>query len=611
SSLGRAVGQASRDLDKLNGKGKGFGAAMSAGAARAKSGLAGLAGSFGGLAVAAGGFAAVDLFGDSIAEARESQKVSALTASAIKATGGAAKVTADQVGDLAGSLSRKTGIDDEVIQSGSNLLLTFKNIKNEAGKGNDVFNQATAATLDLSKAGFGSVESASKGLGKALNDPVKGITALGKAGVTFTEAQKKQIKTMVKSGDTLGAQKIILAEIEAQVGGAAAATATAGDKAKVTFDNLKESAGTALLPVIDRAQQAFVGLVEGWQAGTGAGGQLSTVFQQVGAAVSAVVGFFVQYQDVLLPIAAAIAAVVVAMKVWTAVTTAYTAVQAALNLVMAANPIGLVVLAIVALVAGLVIAYKKSETFRNIVNGAWSAIKTAAVAVFNFLKTFISGAFSFIKNAFLKYTPLGIIISNFGRIKAFVTGVWNTLKAGASAVWSGIKNSISSAIDSVNSTVAGLRNRVVGALRGAAQWLYDSGRAIIQGLVNGVKSLINRPAEIIRGGLAAARRLLPFSPAKEGPFSGRGYTLYSGRALMQDFGRGIEAGKAAAVAATSRAAGSVSDALSFDTAFGESPSASSTTVINVNVTTGVGDKVAIGREVATVLEAYRSSGGRK
>ena len=193
-----------------------------------------------------------------MAEARESEKVGKTTAQIIKATGGAAKVSAGQVGALAESLSEKAGVDDEVIQTGANMLLTFKNVRNEAGQGSAVFDRATAAAVDLSASGFGSVDSSAKMLGKALNDPLKGISALGKAGVTFTQQQKDQIKVLMESGDVLGAQKIILKEVESQVGGVAAASATMGEKVKVSWDNLKEQVGTALLPALDKLGKWFL-----------------------------------------------------------------------------------------------------------------------------------------------------------------------------------------------------------------------------------------------------------------------------------------------------------------------------------------------------------------
>ena len=196
--------------------------------------------------------------GDSITEARESEKVGKTTAAIIKSTGGAAKVSAAQVGDLAEAISVKAGVDDEAIQTGANLLLTFKNVRNEAGEGSKVFDRATQAAVDLSSAGFGSVDGAAKMLGKALNDPLKGISALGKAGVTFTEQQKEQIKALMETGDVLGAQKIILGEVESQVGGVAAANATMGEKVRVAWDNFKESVGVKLLPVLDKLGAWFI-----------------------------------------------------------------------------------------------------------------------------------------------------------------------------------------------------------------------------------------------------------------------------------------------------------------------------------------------------------------
>lgn len=240
---------------------------------------------------------ALGFFNDSLGEAREAQKVGAVTEQIIKSTGRSANVTAGQVGTLTERLSRKAGVDDELIQSGSNLLLTFKRVRNEAGAGNKIFNRATAAAVDLSAAGFGSITGASKMLGKALNDPIKGIAALGRAGVTFTEGQKSQIKSLVESGRTLEAQKMILREVESQVGGTAAASATAGEKMSVAWGNLKEQLGTAVLPVVDRVA-TFVGqrviptvsrFLGQLQSGEGVGGRFAKGIRTI---VDAAVGLF-------------------------------------------------------------------------------------------------------------------------------------------------------------------------------------------------------------------------------------------------------------------------------------------------------------------------------
>jgi phage-related protein len=233
---GKEVDKAGADTGKRFGNGFGAAAKRAIGAVAVYAGISEVAG----------------FLKDATAEGREAQKVGATTSQIIRSTGGAAKISADEVGALAQALSVKNGMDDEAIQAGANLLLTFKNVRNEAGKGSKIFDRATQSAADLSAAGFGSVSGASKMLGKALNDPVKGISALGRAGVTFTDQQKEQIKALVASGDTLGAQKIIMKEVESQVGGVAAASATAGEKMSVAFGNFKEQVGTALLPIIDR-----------------------------------------------------------------------------------------------------------------------------------------------------------------------------------------------------------------------------------------------------------------------------------------------------------------------------------------------------------------------
>src|SRR5215468_8067356 len=96
--------------------------------------------------------ALVATFKVGIDEFSEASKVGAQTEAVLKSTGEAAGVSAKHVSDLAGALMEKSGVDDEAIQSGENLLLTFTQIRNEAGKGNDVFDQATQTMLDMSTA---------------------------------------------------------------------------------------------------------------------------------------------------------------------------------------------------------------------------------------------------------------------------------------------------------------------------------------------------------------------------------------------------------------------------------------------------------------------------
>jgi len=189
--------------------------------------------------------------------ASESAKIGRETERVIKSIGAASWTSADQVADLSAAISDKTGADDEAIQSGANLLLTFANIKNEVGEGNDVFDQATGLALDMSTALGTDMSGAAVQLGKALNDPIKGITALSKAGVSFSEDQKAQIKLLTESGDLLGAQKIVLAELNKEFAGAAEAAGTPLEKLQVKIGNVEEAIGGLLIPAVDAVAEAI------------------------------------------------------------------------------------------------------------------------------------------------------------------------------------------------------------------------------------------------------------------------------------------------------------------------------------------------------------------
>jgi hypothetical protein len=188
---------------------------------------------------------------DAFAEAEEAAKVGRQTAAVIRSTGGAANVTRKHVEALATAISNKTGIDDEAIQSSQNLLLTFKNVRNEQGKGNLVFDRATRLVTDMSVAMGQSGKASAIQLGKALNDPVRGMTALQRVGVTFTERQRSVVERLVETGRTLDAQKIILREVSTEFKGSAEAQATAADKVKVAWANFKEELGTRTRPVLN------------------------------------------------------------------------------------------------------------------------------------------------------------------------------------------------------------------------------------------------------------------------------------------------------------------------------------------------------------------------
>lgn len=249
-------------------------------AARAMGKTAGIAA---GVALAVGVKKSVDAF-------REQQKVSRQTDAVLKSTGKAAGMSKKAIEDLATALSKKTGVDDEAVQSTENLLLTFTKI----GKQGGIFKKTTALALDMSAALGQDTKSSAIQLGKALNNPVKGVTALQRVGVAFTDQQKEQIKTLVESGDTMAAQKIILKEVATEFGGSAAAIATPMDHLKVTLDSLGEKIGGVLVPWLDKGAMALnnflTELLEGGNKAGNFGAKISAAFASVKRALGGAFG---------------------------------------------------------------------------------------------------------------------------------------------------------------------------------------------------------------------------------------------------------------------------------------------------------------------------------
>lgn len=190
--------------------------------------------------------AAVTAFGvSSIKSFSEAQKATAQTNAVLKSTKKAAGMSAKAIGDLATKFQKTTPYADEVVQSAENMLLTFTKI------GKDVFPDTTGAVLDMATAMGTDLQSTAIQVGKALQDPVRGVTALQRVGVRLSETQKKQVEDFVAVNDIASAQKIILQELQTEFGGSAkAAGETFAGKLEIlknNFDNVKESIGEVLV----------------------------------------------------------------------------------------------------------------------------------------------------------------------------------------------------------------------------------------------------------------------------------------------------------------------------------------------------------------------------
>jgi hypothetical protein len=160
------------------------------------------------------------------------------------------KVT-DRLKEFAEANERSIAVDADIIKATQAKLLTFKNLAITADEVGGAMDRATLAAIDLAAAGFGEAEQNAVQLGKALQDPVKGITALARSGVTFTEQEKEKIAALVETNRVLEAQDLILSAIETQVGGTAAATATGSAKMSLAFLAMQDALGEALMPVFE------------------------------------------------------------------------------------------------------------------------------------------------------------------------------------------------------------------------------------------------------------------------------------------------------------------------------------------------------------------------
>jgi hypothetical protein len=161
------------------------------------------------------------------------------------------KVVTDRLKAFADETMKKIAVDDELVKSTQAQLLTFKDLAITAGTAGGAFDRATIAAFDMAAVFGGTGEDNAVRLGKALQDPIAGVSSLRKVGVQLSDQQEAMIKSFVDAGDAASAQNIILNELETQVGGAAEATATDSAKMGLAFGEMAEAIGTGLLPIIE------------------------------------------------------------------------------------------------------------------------------------------------------------------------------------------------------------------------------------------------------------------------------------------------------------------------------------------------------------------------
>lgn len=441
--------------------------------------------------------AAIIKFGsDAVSAARESELAQNRLRAVFKATGDETGRSAKQAEDYASALSRQIGVDDEVIMAGEAKLATFKKVSDQTAMMNGVFERATAAGADLAAAGFGSIESNAVLLGKALNDPVKGMAALARVGVTLTASQEKQAKAMAETGDIAGAQKVILKAVEGQVKGTAAATATSADKSKVAWGEFMESFGRVLLPLVDMMAAKF-GALANWM-----NKNVTTVQILVGviaglAAAILIANAALKVYEVVTGLANAATATKIAIdKAAAKGSKLAAAAQWLWNAAMSAIPILLVIAGIAALIAIVVVLYKKNKTFRDFVQKMWKAISAGARAfgsavkqVFNALKPVFRVAGAILKATFK--VAFAAVKTYLGVVKAYFVLVFNIIKGVVKAVVAVFKGDWRGAFSAVKGVVQAFKQFFVSIFHALPGPVQDVLRRIATAVSNGFSRLKN------------------------------------------------------------------------------------------------------------------------
>ena len=463
-----------------------------------------------------------DFFKTGFDEAMDASAGIAQLQAGIESTGNAANVTVQGMTDLASAIQGYSGQTDDSIVKTEQLLLTFTNIKNSGP--DKIFDQATTAAADMAAKLGGDASASAIQLGKALNDPTQGITALTRVGVSFTDAQKQQIQAMQESGDMAGAQKEILKELNKEFGGAAKA---AGESLpgqlnilKRHFEDTAQGIAEQMTPVIqkilpalgsalDRVKDIFKGLgdVIKWSVDN-----MNIVAPVAVGLVAAFTGFFII--GTIIPMVTGLAA---ALGILEVATISETAAKWAENFAWLASPITWIVLAIAAVVAAVVLLWMNWDTvvkwISDVWNGfvgwltdglnavakwwndLWAGVFKVVQDIWNNIVTFVNDLVTGFLNWFQQnwLMILGFITGPFGLAIAWIISNWDGIVQFFSTTLSNIGNFFSDAFNAVGDTV----RTVFGGIADFINGVFSGVTGFFKGVVNGFIDFMNHAMDII------------------------------------------------------------------------------------------------------------------
>jgi TP901 family phage tail tape measure protein len=617
---------------------------------------------------------------DLIAGAANSSSISVGDfAFSLKQVGAVAKLAGADFNDTATAIALMGKVGIKGSDAGTSLKTMFMNLQPVTQKQIDLFKTLGIVTADGSNKFFdqqGKLKSLAE-VSQVLQDATKNMTQQQKlltletvfgsdairAAATLTDAGAAGFDNMAAAMAKVTAEEVAAARLDN--------TAGAIEKLKGSAETAAIAFGTLLLPAITDVVN-FLAKVADFLNGLSDG--TKTAIINIALLTS---GFllFLGLAVKIFQFAKAVQVMVLAIKAWAiwakiarAATIAWTAMQWLLNAALTANPIGLIVLAIAALVAGLIILFKKNETFRKIVLAVWDSIKKAVAAVvdwlvhtawpaiqkfiavlvkawqniapaveaafglvisiiktfwaifsaiiavvvavvkavFGFIAPFIIAAFKawwsyveFVLNALLTAVMFtfnlikSIIMAVWGFIGPYVmkaakviwdfltkvwagivavaTNHWEMLKAFFIALWdflvglferavqtvAAIFNGIRAIVDKIRNFfnelkaaaeggtgtliafVKGIPGKIFDAIGNIGALLFSKGKDLVQGLIDGILSMIGKLKDAAKRLVETVGNFLPGSPAKEGPLSGKGYVLKRGHRFVEDFAAGI------------------------------------------------------------------------
>jgi hypothetical protein len=369
--------------------------------------------------------------------------------------------------------------DDDILRNVTANLLTFGNVAGAE------FDRAQLAAVNLSARLKTDLQSATIMVGKALNDPVKGLAALSRAGIQFSADQKQMIMSMVAAGDTAGAQKIMLGELERQFGGAAEAARKANPSADAikAWNNLQEVIGAKLIPVLTPlivkltdVLRAFDNLSPGMQNTILVGGAFLAVIGPIVTTLGALSAAF----SVVLPLLGAIGPLfsstgAIAATFWAVVAKGpaiLSAIGTALRILVAASgPIGLLITAL-----GLAYAaWKNWDKIEAIVRNMYNSVKTWVMdklgAVWDWLTKkikYVVSLFDWMDNEVVRnsYVPDMVdgIIHHFGRLQGGMVNVAAAATSDVAETFEDLGDDVGTSIDVIGDSFVEMTRNISGGL---------------------------------------------------------------------------------------------------------------------------------------------------